>query len=136
MNALTMMNTCVRMDAEDDVLQQACTKTEGSLALDDFYDHIAEMNPAFFSASTKCPDMTKPSHFIFIMANILQVVTLTPSSEGNGFQNKNGRMFDCIFALSAYPSYGGRQWPHIKLFWSNLDLAWAQRFYFTGVQDF
>ncbi len=77
MNAVTMMNACVRMEAEDNVLQQACTKTGGSFRLEDCYQHIAEMNPAFFSGSTKCPDMTKPSHAIFIMANILQVVTLT-----------------------------------------------------------
>ena len=76
MNSLSMINTCIQADAQEDAIIEKCSDPQGPMSIQECYQTISEVDSIFF-ATEKCPVFGSPSVTLRYVGDVMLVVALT-----------------------------------------------------------
>ncbi len=76
MNCLSIINTCIQSDANEDAIIEKCSDPRGPMSIQECYRTISEMDSTFF-ATNNCPVFGSPSVTLRYMGDVILVMALT-----------------------------------------------------------
>jgi hypothetical protein len=76
MNCLSMINTCIQSNANEDAIIEKCSDPQGPMSIQECYQTISEIDGTFFTTN-KCPVFGSPSVTLRYVGDVTLVMALT-----------------------------------------------------------